>query len=634
MCGIVGVVRFDGAPVDVPALQLATALLTHRGPDDMGIWVEEPFGFGHRRLSVIDVAGSRQPMATADGRHHITFNGEILNYRTLRGTVPTTWRTAGDTEVLLELFAARGPDALADVRGQFAFAVADTATGVLWLARDRLGILPLYYHRDPDALVFASEVKALYPLMKRIPEVDRANLPAYLARRAVPAPDTLVAGVHKLPQGHVLRVDRGRATSQRYWSIPAVESHEPIGAAEAVRRLHDHLRDAVAEATVADVPVGAYLSGGLDSSLIVALLCRVNGNERVKTFSAGFGDSRVDEVAHARRVSELLGTDHHEVIVAPSDLADQWERLSWHRDAPLSEPADIAVFRLAEAARREVTVVLSGEGSDELFAGYPKYRWAWTSRLAGLVPAGIRRDLVGVLDHRLPPQAQRARILLRAMGEGSEDERIAGWFAPFTAAERAALLPRERVTASGGIWPPARGDLVRRMLHADAHAWLADNLLERGDRMSMAASLELRPPFLDHRLVEFAFGLPTSLKVRHGHTKWLVKEVARPYLPASIVHRRKAGFRVPLDAWLRADLQDMSRDLLTDPNGFVAEVFDRRAVRDLLDRHRAGTVNEDIRIWTLLALEVWHRSFSKARILHRVHTRPPAVRTTVPSRDR
>ncbi len=634
MCGIVGVVRFDGAPVDVAALRLATSLLTHRGPDDAGTWVEGPFGFGHRRLAVIDVAGSAQPMTAADGRHHVTYNGEVLNYRELRRTLRVDWRTDGDTEVLLELFAARGPDAIVSLRGQFAFAVADTATGRLWLARDRLGILPLYYHRDRGALVFASEIKALLPLLARIPDVDLQSLPAYLSRRAVPAPDTLVAGVRKLPQGHVLSVDPdGAGTPRPYWSIPSGPP-EAIGAADAVRHARHHLVESVAEATVADVPVGAYLSGGLDSSLIVALLCRVRGNERVKTFAAGFGDPRVDELEHARHVSGVLGTDHHEVIVQPRDLADQWERLSWHRDAPLSEPADIAVFRLAEAAKREVTVVLSGEGSDELFAGYPKYRWAAMSRLAGLLPAQARRRIVEATEHRLPLSAHRARILLRAMGEASEEERIAAWFAPFTRAERDALLPTIGPSPTPSPWPAPRGDLVARMLHADAHAWLADNLLERGDRMSMAASLELRPPFLDHRLVEFAFGLPSSLKVRRGRTKWLVKEVARPYLPAAIVDRPKAGFRVPLDAWFRSELEAMSRDLLTDRNGFVAEVFDHRAVTQLLDRHRTGVANEDIRIWTLLALEVWHRSFARARVLHRIHGGPADVPLRAASRDR
>jgi asparagine synthase (glutamine-hydrolysing) len=363
------------------------------------------------------------------------------------------------------------------------------------------------------------------------------------------------------------------------------------------------------------VPVGAYLSGGLDSSLIVAMMAKMAGRQ-VDTFSAGFGDARFDELPHARRVSDMFGTRHQEVVVTPDDFARLWPELTWNRDAPLSQPADVALHMLATTARQRVKVVLSGEGSDELFAGYPKHRVARWGTVAGHIPAGARRPLLDATQRRLPARANRARIAARALGEAGEQERIAGWFAPFTTSERRRLLGDAHAHAAPALWAAGRGDPLRRMLYADCHQWLADNLLERGDRMSMSASLELRPPFLDHRLVELAFSLPSGMKLRRGSGKWVVKEVARRHLPSSIVDRPKVGFRVPLDAWFRGALQPMASDLLDAPGSFVGQVMDRSAVRALLDSHERGRTNEEMRIWALLSLEVWHsRYFGADRVL-------------------
>lgn len=606
MCGIVGVRRFDGAPVDSDLLRAMTARLAHRGPDDEGVWCNGPVGLGHRRLSIIDVCGSPQPMSSADGTCHLTFNGEILNYRALRQRFPYDYRTSGDTEAILATYLARGRAGITELEGQFAFALHDARDGSLWLARDRMGILPLYYYVDATTFAFASEVKALVPALPAA-RVDTASLDAYLAQRAVPAPYTLFEGVRKLPPAHLMRVtDRGVESPSRYWAIPD-PGPARVSPAQAVAQVADALTDAVAAALVADVPVGAYLSGGVDSSLIVALMSQARQGTGVETFSAGFGDARNDELPFARRVSELLRTDHHEVIVTPEDFRSLWGRLSWHRDAPISEPADVAVFRLAELARRSVRVVLSGEGSDELFAGYPKHRFAAATRTAGLVPWRLRMPALAALERRLPPAASRLRTAARALAGRDEPERLRMWFAAFTEPERRALLhDAERHPWAGSLQPP-RGDALRRMLMADAQAWLTDNLLERGDRMSMAASLELRPPFLDRRVVELAFSLPSRVKVRRGTTKWVVKEVARRHLPAEIVDRRKVGFRVPLDAWFRGGLEDFAWDLLTSSGSFASEVLDRRAVHALLERHRTGRSNEELRIWTLLCLEIWHQ---------------------------
>jgi asparagine synthase (glutamine-hydrolysing) len=612
MCGIAGIVRFDGTPVDVALLDAMAGRLVHRGPDGHGVWIEGPVGFAHRRLSIIDLAGSPQPMSSVDDRHHVTFNGEILNYKELRSRSKYPFRTNGDTEVLLALYAEQGAGFVERLRGQFAFAIHDASDGSVTLFRDRLGILPLYYAYDSSQLVFASELKAVLPALSTLPDVDESGLAAYLAHRSVPAPRTLVQGIRKLPPGHRLLVKPdGSVLIERWWSLPDVDTTQSATSLEATALVEEALRASVDENLVADVPVGAYLSGGVDSSLIVALMTERVDSELVHTFSAGFGDAETDETHHALRVSEHLGTVHHEVTVAPDDFERLWPMLTWHRDAPVSEPADVAVFRLAELAREQVKVVLSGEGSDELFAGYPKYRFARAAACAGKLPSAVRGPAAELVQRELPARFRRARIAVRAMGAEDEAARLEAWFAPFTPPERDELLGRPARRPGADI-PLAEGDAVRRMLFADCHAWLADNLLERGDRMSMAASLELRPPFLDHRLVELAFSLPSDVKLRDGVTKWVVKEVARRRLPASIVDRPKAGFRVPLAAWFRASLRGMARDRLLDAGSFVSQVFDRRAVADLLASHDAGRRDEDIRIWTLLSLEIWHETFREA----------------------
>ena len=608
MCGIAGVVRFDGATVEESLLAAMIAELTHRGPDGHGTWVDGAVGFGHRRLSIIDVAGSPQPMASHDDRLHITFNGEILNYADLRRSLSYPFRTNGDTEVLLAAYAARGAAMVDELRGQFAFALHDRSTGEVVLARDHIGILPLYWYCDDAVFAFASEVKALAPALPRTLELDERAVADYLARRAVPAPHTLHRGVRKLRPGHRLHVGAdGSVREVRYWDVPGPGARAgDLAPDDAVARLDAALRTSVARNLVADVPVGAYLSGGVDSSLIVALASEIRGGE-VATFSAGFGDPRYDELPHARAVSTALRTRHHEVVVTADDFRAHWQQLAWHRDAPISEPADVAVFRLAQLARQSVKVVLSGEGSDELFAGYPKYRYAPRLRAFGTVPSAVRAPALGALERALPSRADRVRTMVRALAARDGDETIETWFAPFTAAERRRLLPGVEAYGQRDVVAAARGDLVRRMLYVDCHAWLSDNLLERGDRMSMAASLELRPPFLDVDVIELAFSLPTAVKVRGGVGKWVVKELARRHLPASIVDRRKVGFRVPLASWFRGDLRDFTHDTLTDPSSLVARLMDRREVDRLLADHERGRRNEEIRIWTLLSLEVWHR---------------------------
>lgn len=606
MCGIAGVRNFRGQPIDEDILREMAATLRHRGPDESSTWAEPGIGFAHTRLSIIDLAASHQPMRSADNNWVIDFNGEIFNYRQLRAELDYPFVTGGDTETILAGLVEQGIDFVSRLRGQFAFAAYERSSQTLHLVRDRLGILPLYYRLNSAGLVFGSEVKAIHAALGTGPSVDLESLDAYLTSRAVPAPYTLFEGVSKLPAGHRAEIGAdGRMSLRRYWAPPSVDHSAVWTSRDVVDAADRAIRDAVEAALVADVPVGSYLSGGVDSSLIVAVMKDLRGDAPVETFAAGFGDERFDELSWARRVADHVGTCHHEVQVRADDFEGLWPRMTWHRDAPMSEPADIAVFRLAELARERVSVVLSGEGGDELFGGYPKYRIAPWLKASRIMPATVRGKVAGALDPRLPQRLNRHRIALRVLGAPTEVEQYRTWFAPFTAAERRRLLGagppvgRDRETPEGD-------DAIDRMLRHDLVSWLPDNLLERGDRMSMASSLELRPPLLDHRLVEFAFGLPSDFKLRDGATKWVLKQVARRYLPSEVVDRRKVGFRVPLDEWFRTGLRDSMWDRLTGTNSFVASNFDRAAVKSILTRHESGRFNEESRIWTLMSLEVWH----------------------------
>lgn len=615
MCGIAGIRSFNHQPVVDPArLHAMGGSMAHRGPDDSSVWVDGPTGLAHRRLAIIDLQHSQQPMHSADGRWTLVFNGEIFNYRELRRTLDYPFRTDGDTETILAGVAAHGLSFITRLVGQFALALVDRDSGSLFLVRDRLGVLPLYYRLDGRELVFGSEIKTVLAGLPQRPEPDLASLDLYLAAGSVPAPHTLFEGISKLPAAHYAEIDAtGHLRLVRYWRVPEEDPAEhwtPDGVVDAV---DEAVGAAVRSAMVADVPVGAYLSGGVDSSLISATARRLFPDQRLHTFAAGFEGTRDDELPWARRVSEHIGSTHHEVVVRAQDFAELWPMLTWHRDGPVSQPADIAVFRLAQAARERVAVILSGEGGDELFAGYPKHRTARLMALLSQAPSGGRAALSAAVESHLTERWAKPRIALRVLGEHTASGRNRAWFAPFTSAERRRLLgdlPRH-VHPDGPAGAPGRaaGDPVRTMLVDDLASWLPDNLLERGDRMSMAASLELRPPLLDHRLVELAFRLPSAYKVRNGTTKWALKEVARRVLPDDVVDRRKVGFRVPLDAWFRTGLRESVRDRLTGPSSFVAEVLDRDAVRSLVERHESARYNEEMRIFTLMSLEVWHETF-------------------------
>jgi asparagine synthase (glutamine-hydrolysing) len=604
MCGIAGIWELHHETVEEARLKQATRTLEHRGPDDEGYWIKGNLGFGHRRLSIIDPTGSPQPMTI--GPMTICFNGEIFNYQSLRQDLMASghqFTHAGDTEVIIAQFLKDGQAAAEKLNGQFAFALYDERSRELLLYRDRLGVMPLYYYFDGKRFLFASEIKAIISALGYTPEIDLESLREYFSYRSVPVPNTLFKGIQKLTPGCWLRITADGSTSTgAYWKLPTEASDESISSADAIELIETSVIEAVESRLVADVPVGAFLSGGVDSSLIVALMSKLKGGSGVETYSAGFDHPDTDELQFAKVVADQYQTSHHEVIVPPQDLQNLWPKLTWHRDGPVSEPADVAVFRLSQKARERVKVLLSGEGADELFAGYGKYRRGKKVASLDFLPVALRRLLMWPIRHHM---------MAAIVGAKEGVDRTRAWRAAFTPAELDQMFGVGERHNYQEIWDRSAGDQIQHMLYYDCHTWLVDNLLERGDRMAMAASMEFRPPFLDHRLVELAFRLPSRMKLRGTQTKWVAKEVARRNLPSSIVDRRKVGFQVPMNVWFKNDLQEYTRDLLMAPNSLTLTFADRKALQKMLDDHMSGRRDHQRRIWSMISLEIWHNVFYK-----------------------
>jgi asparagine synthase (glutamine-hydrolysing) len=618
MCGIAGILHLKGGPPDPELIRRMTAAMPHRGPDDEGFFADRGLALGFRRLSIIDLAGGHQPMTSSCGRYTVVFNGEIYNYREIRAALErdhdVRFRTRSDTEALLAGYRAWGPAAVSRFNGMFAFALWDAEEQALLLARDRLGKKPLFWTEVPGGIAFASEVKVLlqHPAVRA--EVDRGLIPSFLAYRYVPGAETLFRDIHCLAPGHVLSVSsqRGIDVPQRYWDYDFATPSPPSREADVAERFFELLHDSVRLRTIADVPVGAFLSGGLDSSVIVALMSQTHP-EPLKTFSIGF-DTGVDETAFARLVASRYGTDHHEVRVGSRDLIDHIPRTLYARETPITEASDIPIFLLSELARTKVKVVLSGEGSDEILAGYPKYVFM------GTLGPWLRRlppPVLGAVARALPFGLRRAQLALECLAEADPFERHAAWFGAFPPGERAALLTStmpgvdgvhamSRRAVDGKTFP----SVVEEMLYLDSRFWLPANLLLRGDRMTMANSLELRCPFLDYRLVEFAArDVPMALKVRDGAGKWLLKSLAEPLLPREVVQRRKWGFKVPTSQWFRGPLLGVLKDVLLSPAARGRGYFREERVRALIEDHAARRVDHDKRLWILFQLELWHLMF-------------------------
>jgi len=505
------------------------------------------------------------------------------------------------------------------LNGMFAFAIWDGNNRSLLLVRDRMGIKPLYYCRTSDEFIFASEPKALlqHPSVSCRPSEE--GIWHYLTYRSVPAPQTLFEGITKLRPGYMLILSQDDFMEKSYWDIPlhAERDKVPFKGGRALRdvgqQVEELLLQSVKRRLISDVPLGAFLSGGIDSSLIVAMMSKLT-NAPVKTYSVGFRSFASSELGYAKITAEKYQTNHHELVLEEDCFAEHLEKLTWLRDAPLSEPADVPLYLLADMAQKDVKVLLSGEGSDETFAGYPKYAYDFLSPAVGMLPGAITR----FMTNRLPAKFRRAEIALKSLSEPDRAERWAQWFSPFSRQEKLAL------TSMTNSWPNPSSQYVQRtgicstldqMLYTDCKLWLPDNLLDRGDRMTMGASVEGRVPFLDHEFVEFAFTLPTNLKVRGFARKWLIKQIAVKYLPEQIVYRRKVGFDVPLAQWFRGKLRQMCYDRICQRNGLLAEVMARGQLEKILDDHCTGRKDNALKIWTLLGLSLWAEVFS-GRISH------------------
>jgi len=619
MCGIAGIVNLMAGPPDRGIVQSMLDVMRHRGPDGEGIYHDPQAALGHVRLSIIDVAGSRQPLSNEDETVWVTFNGEIYNYRELRDELQGRghrFQTQGDTETLVHLYEEHGARMVERLIGMFAFAIWDTKRRQLFLARDRLGIKPLYYCRRGEEFVFASEIKAFLEHPQITPRPDRASIWHYLTYRSVPSPATLLEGILKVRPGHCLTLTERGLSTECYWDIPlrskqAVTEEEP-SVEQMQQQVEARLVTSVKRRLISDVPIGAFLSGGVDSSLIVALMSILT-QAPVRTYSVGFHNSTASELPYAGLVARQYQTDHHELVLEEDGFADHLEKLTWIRDSPLSEPADVPLYLLSKMARRDVKVLLSGEGSDELFGGYPKYAFDRFAPLVGLLPAGLNRLVASTLPGRL----RRLEVAMRSLGEPERASRWAQWFSPFTAREKTILMPDNE------SWPNPTQEYIDRaqdapaldaMLYTDCKLWLPDNLLDRGDRMTMGASIEGRVPFLDHELVEYAFSLPAHVKIRGFTRKYLLKQIAEKYLPRSIVHRPKVGFRLPLTQWFRGRLRDMCYDRICAGSGPLAQFLNGRALRRLLDDHCSGRKDNWLQIWTLLGLSIWNELFCRRPI--------------------
>jgi len=628
MCGICGKIYFDPARLvtQQEVLQMSHTL-AHRGPDGEGVWANDNVGLAHRRLAIIDLrAVAAQPMSNADGSVWITFNGEIYNFRELRADLEARgyrFRTQSDTEVIIHAYEAYGRDCLARLRGMFAFAIWDARTRVLLLARDRVGKKPLFYWIGRDRLLFASEIKALL-VDRAVPLApDPRAVDHFLALHYVPAPNTAFQGIYKLPAAHWLEVRDGQIETGRYWKLRYTPKQH-LTEQDAVAELRWRLAEAVRLRLVSDVPLGAFLSGGVDSSAVVAYMAQET-TAPVRTFAVGFEESAFDERQFARMVAERYGTDHTELIVK-APVTDILPRLVWHYDEPFGDASAVPSYAIAALTRQYVTVVLNGDGGDENFAGYDRYFmhrlichgdkvprqvWRTGAALTGRLPAGWHH-------HAFYKRLAKAAELLAQVPE----RRYVRWFGLCTPEERHHLYTAAFRATVGGSDPEAlfvevfgqsdAEEWTDATLAADVQLYLADDLLVKMDRATMAHSLEARSPFLDHSLMEFVASLPAHFKLAGRNKKYLLKAALRGVLPDVVLDRPKMGFSAPIAHWFRNELREMAYDVLLSPTTVQRGYFRKQVMAQLLDEHCTGRQDHAETLWQLLVLELWHRTFIDA----------------------
>jgi len=624
MCGIYGMLETSGRQVTGERLALMARRTIHRGPDDEGRHVDGPLAMGMRRLSIIDVEGGHQPLRNEDGTLWLIANGEIYNYRELRSRLVAKghrFQTASDCETLLHLYEEEGDDFLESVNGMFGLALWDARRQRLILARDRLGIKPMYVAEEPSGLLlFASEAKAIVDARGRKPQLDVEALHAYLSLGYVPAPLSMFAGIRKLPPATMLVASRDGISERRYWRIRD-RTDELRSERDWVDAVRARLEESVRMQMVSDVPIGAFLSGGIDSSTVVGLMAR-SSERPVKTYAIGFAggaaESFYDELPYARAVAERFGTDHHEIIVRP-DVVNLLPRLLWHMDEPIADTAFLTTYLVSEFARRDVTVILSGVGGDELFGGYRRYLGSHYRAVLDRVPAVLRRAAIAI-GERLP--SDRHSKVLNAMrlargflttAELPFEERYRSYMSVFDDEAAAEVLrspaQREYDALAAAFVMAGSDDEANRMLVVDAETQLPDDLLLLTDRMSMAVSLECRVPLLDHELVELAARIPERIKVRDGRLKHVMKEAVSGLLPTEIIERKKRGFGAPMGAWLKHSLKPLVRELLSRPSIERRGLFSHAAVADLIAQHDANRLDGTDRLLALLHFEIWARLY-------------------------
>jgi len=623
MCGIHGLIHLDGQAVQSHWLSAMGKVTAHRGPDDEGQHIDGACGIAMRRLSIIDLRGGHQPIANADGSLVIVCNGEIYNFRELRAELQSAgfaFRTGSDSEVLLHGYAAWGDEIVQRLNGMFDFALWDARRRRLLIGRDRLGVKPLYVLQDGRRLAFATEAKALLQLPGVRAELDRDCLADYLHLGYVPTPRSIFRGIRKLPPATLLSVEDGKVREWRWWRV-SDRVDTSVGEAEWVERVRDGIRRSVRMQMVSDVPIGAFLSGGVDSSAVVAAMAE-HSTQPIRTYAIGFeggtAEQLYNELPYARRVAQLFGTEHHEIVVKP-DVVGLLPRLVWHMDEPIADSAFITTYLVSEFARRDVKVILSGVGGDELFGGYRRYLGGYYAQRYNALPGWVRR-VAGATAARLPADRHHKWMNVARLAKGflasaemAPDARYRSYLQVLARERVAALIlaaPLRGDDALAAAFAAAgQGDELNRMLAVDAETQLPDDLLLLTDKMSMAVSLECRVPLLDHELVEMAARIPARHKVKGGRLKHLMKAALTPTLPDDILYRAKRGFGTPMGAWLKKELLAVVRELLSAETVRRRGLFDPAAVSALLADHEAQRSDGTDALLALLNLEVWSRVY-------------------------
>lgn len=637
MCGICGIVNFiESDPVDRVAIERMTEALAHRGPDDAGYFVQGRVGLGHRRLSIIDLSGGRQPIFNEDRSAAIVFNGEIYNHRDLAAVLTTaghTFKTRSDTETILHAYEEYGDDCVDQLRGMFGFAIWDGRKRRLLLARDRLGVKPVYYYRNGRFLAFASEIKSLLEIPSIPREVNLEALDMYLSLRYVPGPQTMFKNIFRLQPGHILVAGDHGVRTTKYWDIDYPDP-EPRTPEYLLERFRDLLEESVRLRLLSEVPLGVFLSGGLDSSAILATMSKIAGGDRVKTFSVGYEASGAEEEAanefeYARLATDAFACEHHEYRLDAKNFAEFVPDLVRYLDEPLADPSCIPLYFISKLAREHITVVLSGEGADEILAGYGIY-----GRMLALDRIYRGSGALGRLAPwiaRLTP-SERLRHYVRMCGQPLET-RYRGVSRGFSAEGKLRLVGEDRMEQSerrlqeifGGYFKTVeKASPLDQMLYVDAKVWLPDDILIKADKMTMANGLELRVPFLDHKLVEFAATLPNASKIHGKGGKTLLRSAMRGVLPDAIIDRPKKGFPIPIGSWLRTSLRQFTRDQLLARDSACSRYVDRAETARLVQEHEQGRVDRSQEIWTLLVFEFWRRHFIEN------HPRPADAQTRRP----